>query len=186
MNNDIDDGENQWDNVFASYPSAQRLQRYHSTKKVVTFNKVLGVDLDGRDPKATDYCGCGNCQPMNNSVEAFCCAEILRASTSAAENYSKFSHDSCLCENETIKNVVENLTELKLFIDTCKWLGNQEDDEIDLLTKNYRFALYKKLTLLIHGPKQANERLPLPSCLVSFVRSTYPDEDEEYVGFLDY
>lgn len=126
---------NPWDTVFSSYPSAQRVQRLQPTRRVITLNKILGMDLDGRDPSTTVYCACGNCRPMNSSVEAFCCREVFEAHTSAAQNYNKFPHERCLCENEIIKNVVENLTELNLFIDTCKWLGNPDDDEIDLLTK---------------------------------------------------
>uniref|UniRef100_A0A914Z1L7 P2X purinoreceptor 7 intracellular domain-containing protein n=1 Tax=Panagrolaimus superbus TaxID=310955 RepID=A0A914Z1L7_9BILA len=153
---------------------------------VVTKNIVLGRDLSDRCPIDTTYCSCANCRPMKQPAEAFCCKEIGRSTTSWAINFNKFMASGCICQDNRIKSVVGNKIELDIFIDTVKGLSNPENEDVELMGRNYRFALYKKLTIMIHGYIGAKQRMPLPSCLVAFVRATYPEEDEEdYCGFLD-
>jgi hypothetical protein len=57
-------------------------------------------------------------------------------------------------------------------------------DNSDLKPESFRFAAYKNIFILSYGRTRAKEaRHPLPSCLMSLVRSKYPDPNNQYVGF---
>ena len=48
-----------------------------------------------------------------------------------------------------------------------------------------RYQLYRRLSNKLHGPLGRGNRVPLPDCLVDFVRENFPNENtaEQYVGF---
>jgi hypothetical protein len=58
------------------------------------------------------------------------------------------------------------------------------EDHNQLLPENFRFVSYRNLFFLTYGRTKAKmSRLPLPSCLVLKVRSTFPDPNDTYTGF---
>ena len=48
-----------------------------------------------------------------------------------------------------------------------------------------RYGSYRMITNWIHGKLGWKNRKVLPSCIVKYIRRTYPDENEDYTGFMD-
>jgi hypothetical protein len=58
------------------------------------------------------------------------------------------------------------------------------DDRNHPKPENYRFIAYRNIFFLIYGRTRAKmSRMPLPSCIVEKIRSTFPDPHHHYTGF---
>jgi len=52
------------------------------------------------------------------------------------------------------------------------------------LPANYRFMAYRHIVFTIYGrTRKKMSRMPLPSCCINSVRSTFPDPSGKYTGF---
>jgi hypothetical protein len=47
---------------------------------------------------------------------------------------------------------------------------------------NMRFGAYYAMSLFLNG--HTKQRIPLPSCIMSKIREAYPDDNNQYVGFI--
>ena len=64
-------------------------------------------------------------------------------------------------------------------------LGSKCNEIIETIS-NFRFLSYRNIYFWIFGKKTARRgfRQALPQCLVSVVRSKYPDQQDRYTGFI--
>ncbi len=51
--------------------------------------------------------------------------------------------------------------------------------------KQMRFASYRLFCSWIHGPLGAGNRKELPGCIVRMIRVEFPEEENNYVGYID-
>ena len=61
--------------------------------------------------------------------------------------------------------------------------GVYETKDQTISNRNMRYSAYRSLNLWLNTKKKSG-RVSLPSCIVNFVRDTYPDVNNEYTGYI--
>eukprot|EP00092_Neocalanus_flemingeri_P036929 GFUD01040202.1.p1 GENE.GFUD01040202.1~~GFUD01040202.1.p1 ORF type:complete len:211 (+),score=23.73 GFUD01040202.1:41-634(+) len=121
------------------------------------------------DPK--DFCECGLCKPMRTREESFCCK---------SRNFLQAT-DACIVQHPLVNDLLKKEV-LEINLRTERSVKGEQDTR-DFQNKNYRFSAYRSLFFWLNKKKRTQTfRKALPECLVSHVRSLYPDVS--YTGFL--
>ena len=136
------------------------------------------IDRNGK----TDWCDCGECVIMPTDEESVCCVEsdIINNIRGSVE---------CITQHISFDNIVlsiDALNTLRHFI-VSKQAAPQHI-LLDLSESTNRTWRYLAYTQFIHWVNSwaslgKNKRKVIPSCVVHAIRTKYPQQEGEYVGF---
>ncbi|KAI8490854.1 hypothetical protein Bbelb_312730 [Branchiostoma belcheri] len=120
----------------------------------------------------TNWCTCGQCEVMNSEVESVCCREQARVS----ETRAQVQGIECITEHIGFQPVCLNeyvlLTAHYQYQDQYgQALGNEWK----------RYSAYRQFVRWTYGHLGRDIRVPLPSCVVSKVRTAFSSEN--YTGY---
>lgn len=89
----------------------------------------------------------------------------------------------CLICGETPCSLVEYADELE---EVTKYVKYVVPDGLEEKTNTHRrYEAYRKFTELQYGPLGKGNRIPLPNCIQSYIRSLWPNDgkEDEYTGY---
>ncbi|OCT82211.1 hypothetical protein XELAEV_18024724mg [Xenopus laevis] len=136
--------------------------------------RVPDADVEGRLGN-TNWCRCGNCVDMPTVDESLCCREI--------HNFQQFldQERKCITHNQ---DMLRHCLDSHLLEFMIKFRGRTSARTFRIhYNREMRKAAYRAFTTWTHGFLGANLRIPIPSCVVHLVRSTFPDPQGQYMGF---
>eukprot|EP00092_Neocalanus_flemingeri_P023099 GFUD01025045.1.p1 GENE.GFUD01025045.1~~GFUD01025045.1.p1 ORF type:complete len:218 (-),score=40.11 GFUD01025045.1:26-679(-) len=121
------------------------------------------------------YCTCGNCTKKPSLEESVCCKSMHQASTD----------QGCIVNNEYVDLILRPVM-LEVSLRNVWSMDSNVLRDNTLSNKNYRYAAYRNLFFFLFrkNVKRKNYRVALPSCLVERVRVKYPEDSDNYVGFM--
>ena len=123
------------------------------------------------------FCYCGNCVKMKLVQESVCCRSIKSPVLS--------EDGGCVTENPHIRKFLDKDV-LEVNLRSVWAMGCADTETSDISNRNLRYSAYRSIHLFLKKKKLVGKsfRQALPSCVVSFVRNTYPDPDASYTGFI--
>ena len=122
----------------------------------------------------TNWCRCNRCRSMTTYEESLCCkGDVPR---------DYFGESACITEHEDFQNVCLNLAVLKT---TLNMLNNLRGDNIVYENDSLRYAAYRQFTWWVHNRLGKGVRRVIPSCAIWAIREKYPNEDNNYIPFLE-
>ncbi len=112
------------------------------------------------------WCACGICRPMPKEEENVCCEIKWK------------NHEHPLFQNRV-------LTEhnLELAMQSNADFSNYPFDPAN--NACWRYTVYRQYTLWVWGKFRRRNRKVIPSCIVWKIRDRFPDQRENYTGFMD-
>ncbi|OCT77814.1 hypothetical protein XELAEV_18028911mg [Xenopus laevis] len=123
----------------------------------------------------TNWCACSLCVSMPTLAESLCCHELDDLKQHLSEEIS------CISQLAAIKAIILSEAMLTLMI---RFHGKVSASQFKEHKHRYlRKAAYRSFTVWAHGFLGPRYRLPIPSCIVKTVRSTFPDPEGKYTGF---
>ncbi|XP_071146193.1 P2X purinoceptor 7-like [Mytilus edulis] len=123
----------------------------------------------------TDWCDCGNCEPMTTSEECTCCSNV-----SAVSFHMQPEDLQCITEHEVF--VANCLNRHVLQVSMYAYLENVGPfDDNEPINERYRFMAYRRFVQWIWHRLGRHNRKILPACVVKKIRDTFPSET--YSGF---
>uniref|UniRef100_A0AC34FE80 Uncharacterized protein n=1 Tax=Panagrolaimus sp. ES5 TaxID=591445 RepID=A0AC34FE80_9BILA len=142
-------------------------------------------------PVPKNWCKCNFCPPAQEVLpeDAICCAKVreLYGNSELTGNWWYFIGDKyqgCYANHPKIQNLINNKEELDSFIilDTIRKDQLEEAQGYDRIRgyhfqdrqAKYRYACYRKITMLVHGIYGAKNYVSTPACIVAAVRRKYP------------
>ncbi|KAE8635861.1 hypothetical protein XENTR_v10002769 [Xenopus tropicalis] len=123
-----------------------------------------------------DWCTCKNCIIMPTVLENICCREI--------SNVLKLmdpSH-SCIVENTTFIERCLKEDFVYFILRLLKNLKTRPSD--DDYHRYLRMTGYRTFTVWVHDFLGKKNRRPIPSCVVTAIRTAFPDSHNLYRGFI--
>lgn len=134
------------------------------------------ADLQEEDRSGNvEWCKCGHCSIMPTNLESICCLEIENCEPYIQGTQCITFHEffSIFCTREdTVNLCFRMLGEFK------KPPPKKEEKRL------CRKTAYRAFTAWVHGYLGIGNRRPIPSCVVKKVRSAFPEESGEYLGFI--
>ena len=134
-------------------------------------------ELNSKPPlDVSTWCICNRCSNMPSQVESICCHHYESVK-------SKISNENrCILDEESLKNI---LTKDILMINLLSLKDNGFVKFKGSIPPNalYRHMGYRAFTYYYHGIQARRKRIPIPSCVVNYIRKEYPCQNEDYTGF---
>ncbi|XP_068105448.1 uncharacterized protein [Hyperolius riggenbachi] len=122
------------------------------------------------------WCSCRNCEIMKTEEESVCCHDYK-------ELHVKLADIGCITYDHEFQRRYLDKDVLSLNILSSRAESSQYLHNIS--SRSLRFAAYTEYTHLVHGALGPGVRIPIPSCVVTQIRSHFPEaEGGSYVGFL--
>ncbi|XP_069108912.1 uncharacterized protein [Argopecten irradians] len=121
-------------------------------------------------------CQCRRCHIMTTLPECVCCDELMRVQ----ETRDEIDGIACITEHPGFRTVCLDVFVLRTAYEGYKQYHN---GNIPDSPKRYRYTAYRQLVRWCWGFLGKNVRVPLPSCAVNLIRSTFPADDDVYTGF---
>ncbi|KAG9479960.1 kelch-like protein 2 isoform X2 [Eleutherodactylus coqui] len=126
----------------------------------------------------TRWCQCTNCIPLPTKEESICCHEVGNLRRYIIRNVK------CITLEESFRD--ECLDEA-LLISHLKYHSKISKKEfLNEKAKFLRKAAYRSYESWVHGFLGPKRRIPIPACVVSLVRSTFPDPTRRRLGFYSF
>uniref|UniRef100_A0A914Q0F4 Uncharacterized protein n=1 Tax=Panagrolaimus davidi TaxID=227884 RepID=A0A914Q0F4_9BILA len=157
-------------------------------KSIDSYNycTLLGIDAVPENVPTT-WCKCHECPTREiPPKDAICCSMIRESDTELAENWFSFIGEfkGCYATHPKIQNLIKNKEELDSFmiIDGIRKMQIAEEGGRDPIRgycftdrqAGYRFACYRKITMLVHQRFGAENYVTTPACIVEAIRKLYP------------
>jgi hypothetical protein len=132
----------------------------------------------------TNWCTCNMCSVMPDDKQSICCNEndeILK---------KKNNNLQCIRVHEAFERTILNQEALNVL---RYMLSLYEKDVVKLnnlrsiSNKSWRYLAYRQFWSWINSWKKLgrNVRFPIPACVVQAIRETWPEDDNNYVGYMD-
>lgn len=129
-------------------------------------------------------CTCENCVLMTTEAECNCCQEHpkMREELQEAGRISQQPAAKCITLHPGFAAVCLNVWTLE-----TAWLQYRTQYKKPFegpQHRRYRHIAYRQLVRLVFKYLGKHIRVPLPACVVSLIRRTFPNpDDEDYVGY---
>ena len=131
----------------------------------------------------TDWCACNTCKPMPDDKQSVCCNDNANIA-------SKKGDANCITVHGAFQQFVLhedalNLLRHNLLIYEKK--AHNIGQLRSVANKSWRYLAYRQFWNWVNSWKKMgkNVRFPIPSCVVNCIREKWPDENNQYVGFLE-
>jgi hypothetical protein len=139
------------------------------------------INIRSCESDPNTWCKCGECMKMQRDIECVCCHD--NKDIKRFQSVFEGTVAMCVTKLADFEMYVLGQTALEMaLISHDRYRGIRYSGQI-CEPNNYRFAAYRQFTLLVHSYLGKDNRIPLPSCVVSRIRKEYPDPNENYVGF---
>ena len=154
------------------------------------------VDLDGillstiqtrfeGNLASNDWCTCGHC--TNNLLqgprEFRCCNEIDAAKTFKSEE-TLTSPISCVIEHPDFQAVVLHQRVLRVAANGLKTRRGKRYSPKANENAFYRVVAYRMFISMVFGYMGYSNTRPLPACVYTKIRKTFPNEENNYTGYM--
>lgn len=130
-------------------------------------------------------CKCGNCIAMPLAIEQKCCSK----ETLNATHLQGFIPNTgmCVLASPTIQHILSDLSIQCAWLMQRKYQGFQNEalNFVNMSNREYRYHAYRSYTLYMNAILGKYNRKVVPACIVGHIRSRWPSEDNNYVGFID-
>ena len=131
-------------------------------------NLIKVISSDPEEPRNEEggnhpWCVCSVCTEMLTPEENKCCGR--RHCVTSFSKFSKVCLDKDILEVSIIAR------------------ADYRADEISFRNNDYRKAAYYQYCLWKYGKLGRGNRRILPACVVTLIRATYPEPNENYMGF---
>lgn len=131
------------------------------------------------------WCNCGNCQDMPTSLERKCCTEECFDLTNFQDaNFTPGSQ--CVLQSHLLVDQIFSAASLQLqWFRQRRYQGFRGNDLLfcHMTNLHYRYFAYRSYIDFLHGYLGRHNRRVIPACVVAYIRATWPDPDNKYVGF---
>ena len=109
------------------------------------------------------WCKCGICIAMPDPDENKCCNRVI-----------------CVTSYQIFRKICVDRDVLRLqILARC----DLRAEPMEFTTNSLRKAAYQQYALLKYGKLGRLNRRILPSCVVTMIRKSYPDPNDQYMGF---
>ena len=119
---------------------------------------------------------------MPNTFEDRCCQREPLNKTHIPD----YEKGKCLQDCHVVQHVLSEVNVQLAWLSNMRYYGLVGDAlRFDNMTnKNYRHHAYRNYIDFMFGKLGRHNRRVVPACIVSHVRTTWPDPDGNYVGFI--
>ena len=128
----------------------------------------------GRLANISEWCRCRNCKDPVREVDCLCCVESAAVGTLRGDR-------QCVTLHSDFEAVCLNRSVLTVCLTAYKEFRNPSTDVF--CNTSLRLAAYRQYTWWVHGYLGRGNRRVIPACVVSAIRSRYPNQSGVYVGF---
>nr|ACJ68410.1 nanor b [Danio rerio] len=124
----------------------------------------------------SQWCSCGNCSRLRPE-ENVCCRDIPEVHTNGRLNGL-----NCITNDPGFESIALNPTVLQL----TNAIDRHSNGEMRNAARNsfYRHVAYRNIVWWCWGYLGREIRVVIPSCAVTRIRQEFPDENENYTGYL--
>jgi hypothetical protein len=149
--------------------------------------------IEMRNCPPSEWCRCDRCTQLTNPLDNICCCDDEALTNKKLEN-----EKSCITDHpgfltttldKEVLNMVRN--DLLVLLSKPKFKETFDHDKKKQLksdsNKTFRFLAYRNFVSWINsGVKLGkNNRVRLPSCVVSKIRDKWPEPSGKYIGFCE-
>lgn len=169
-----------------SVPAETTVER-ESTETNVDNDIVL--EVQDSQTITQEKCRCGNCGEMPSAVERKCCMQESHAKTcfqqADVESGYNPKRDCILCSNLLVFHLLGTVNLQLAWFRHRRLQGYTGNDLLfqHMDNTNYRYYAYRSYIDFIHGYLGPRRRKVIPACVVTHIRSKWPDENGQYTGF---
>lgn len=142
------------------------------------------VNISSERMHSLNWCKCSGCVLMPTEKECVCCWENQNISVIRCEN-------SCITTHDSFEQIILNLDSLNIvrhnLILQCK--SNAEKEKYRTISnKLWRHMAYKNFVFWINSWTTIgrHNRIVIPACVVRQVRENFPEENNDYTGFIEH
>lgn len=130
------------------------------------FPEVSSPIAQSREEPIPEWCKCGCCYCMPQSIENKCC-----------------KHKKCITNTRRFRKLCLDPEFLLL---SCRNVGDIRNDREDNSTRAFRKQAYRHFILDTYGYLGKGKRKVAPSCVVTCIRQHYPSPTGIYMGYRDH
>ncbi|XP_031565199.1 P2X purinoceptor 7-like [Actinia tenebrosa] len=124
------------------------------------------------------WCTCQQCVVMETADMCLCCNEL------ESRKYDNTQDSTCITTSEGFQCVCLNRDVLwTALVSLHDREGSSLPTRTNIPNNSLRYASYRQFTWWVHGYLGKKIRRVIPACVVSKIRSTFPNPNEEYTGF---
>lgn len=136
-------------------------------------------------PTDQPWCRCGNCAQLPTGLERKCCYDESFQLTNLQDTQFQPEQQCVLTSRLLLNHILHEVTVQLRWLDQRRYLGFRGDDLLFQLMEpsNYRYHAYRSYVNFMHGHLGKGNRRVIPSCVVTHIRSSWPDPGGNYTGY---
>ncbi|XP_033099836.1 P2X purinoceptor 7-like [Anneissia japonica] len=157
---------------FLFEPQRQYSSEENESDDDITVDNSLNNDRTDN----LDWCQCENCIIMPSRIESVCCLENVDICRKMDDV------NTCIVLKDNYKKLCLDKEVLEVLMSSIKEVVG-EDLREPISNRLYRYTAYRSFTWWIYGKLGRKVRRVIPACVVTCIRSHFPEENGIYEGF---
>ncbi|XP_043918790.1 P2X purinoceptor 7-like [Protopterus annectens] len=149
-------------------------------------NGSSDVEEHEENTQSMTWCTCEKCVLMNTPQECYCCVSSHRARAKIAQ-LELAVQPVCITDHTDFEMACLTPLVLELILRSMHYV-TRRSRSIQWTNRLYRVVAYRAYVLWIFENRRLGRgnRVVIPACVVSRIRQKFPEDDNEYVGFLPF